>query len=253
MKYILLLFLSIINLQISYSQSMSISVNGVRFTMVYVKGGNFFMGSDDWDSFKDERPVHKVTLSPFLIGQTEVTQDLWRSVMGMNPSKRENANNPVDCVSWNDCQVFIKKISLLTGYNFRLPTEAEWEFAARGGNYENKYSGSNVIGKVAFMGDNSASTAHSVAQREPNGYNLYDMTGNVWEWCSDWYAETYESNIEANDPIGPVNGIEHVIRGGSWNCMPRVCRVTNRYKCPPDGYRDDLGLRLVLDTNVIHK
>lgn len=204
------------------------------------------MGSNDWDSFKDERPIHKVTLSAFYIGETEVTQALWEAVMGYNPSKRICTNYPVDCVSWNECQIFIKKLCLLTGQTFRLPTEAEWEYAARGGNYKNKYSGSNVIGDVAYMGDNSASTAHIVGKMRHNGYGLYDMSGNVWEWCSDWYAEKYEIK-DVTNPKGPSNGDEHIVRGGSWNCMPRICRVTNRYKCPPDGYRDDLGLRLVLE------
>lgn len=249
MKYISSFILSIISIHALYSQTISFSANGVDFNMVCVKGGNYQMGSDDWDSFKDESPVHEVTLSTFWIGQTEVTQALWKAVMGTNPSKRTNANSPVDCVSWNDCQIFIQKLSLLLGKTFRLPTEAEWEFAARGGNDKNKYSGSDVIGQVAYMGDNSASKAHDVAQRESNGYGIYDMSGNVWEWCSDWYADKYERKKSNNNPKGPPEGTEHVVRGGSWNCIPRVCRVTNRYKCPPDGYRDDLGLRLVLDVN----
>ena len=229
----------------TYSQSMSFTVNGVSFKMIFIKGGNFLMGSDDWEAFKDERPIHEVTLNSFFIGQTEVTQALWKSIMGINPSRIEHINHPVDCVSWNDCQLFINKLNCLTGKKFRLPTEAEWEYAARGNNNKYKYSGSNVIGEVAFMGDNSANSAHDVSQRHPNGYGLYDMSGNVWEWCFDWYSN-YES-IDVINPTGPQKGVEHVVRGGSWNCISRVCRISNRFKCPPDGYRDDLGMRLVLD------
>lgn len=246
MKFILSSIICVICLPVSYSQSMTITVNGIHFNMIYIKGGTFRMGSVDWDSFKDESPVHEVSLSPYLIGQTEVTQELWETVMGTNPSKRLNPKHPVDCVSWNDCQIFIQKLNLLTGQLFRLPTEAEWEFAARGGLTGHKYSGSNVVGNVAYMGDNSASTAHNVAHRKPNDYGIYDMSGNVWEWCHDWYAKNYNDRKEIN-PTGPEKGNEHVVRGGSWNCIARVCRVSNRFKCPPDGYRDDLGLRLVLD------
>ena len=236
-------------MHILYSQDLTFYVKGVKFEMVYVKGGTFRMGSNEWDSFNDERPVHDVTLSSFYIGRTEVTQALWEVVMGYNPSRKENTECPVDCVSWNDCQLFVTELSRLTGKKFRLPTEAEWEYAARGGNYKNKYSGSNIVGKVAFMGDNSASAAHDVAQKEANGYGIRDMSGNACEWCLDWYADKYENTKNAVNPKGPAKGTEHIVRGGSWNCIPRVCRVTNRYKCPPDGYRDDLGLRLVLEIN----
>ncbi len=247
MKYFFSFILGIISLHMGYSQSLSFSVNGIDFKMVYVKGGTFQMGSNDWDSFSDERPVHTVTLKSFYIGVTEVTQALWEAVMGYNPSKKKNPNYPVDCVSWNECQLFIKEICRITKKRFRLPTEAEWEYAARGGNYKNKYSGSNVVGMIAFMDDNSASTPHIVAQKRSNEFGIHDMTGNVWEWCSDWYAEKYSNSKNATNPKGPSNGTEHIVRGGSWNCIPRVCRVTNRFKCAPDGYRDDLGLRLVLE------
>ena len=175
----------------------TIYVGDVNIEMVKVEGGTFDMGAtkeqeEPWDS---EKPVHKVTLSSFSIAKTEVTQELWQAVMGNNPSYFKGSNLPVEVVSWNDCQEFIRKLNAMTGYNFRLPTEAEWEFAARGGNKSQhyQYSGSNDVGSVAWYGDNSGGKTHPVATKAPNELGIYDMSGNVWEWCEDWYG-SYSSN-----------------------------------------------------------
>ena len=224
-------------------------VNGVSFEMVYVEGGSFYMGatseqvSDAWDK---EYPVHSVTLSDYYIGKCEVTQELWEAVMGSNPSKFKGAQNPVESVSYNDCQEFISRLNSLTGRTFRLPTEAEWEYAARGGNQSShyKYSGSGNIGNVAWYWDNSGYGTHAVGTKSPNELGIYDMSGNVWEWCSDWYGD-YSAGAQTN-PQGPSSGYYRVIRGGSWDHNAGYCRVSRR--CA-DGHglgKDSIGLRLVL-------
>lgn len=217
--------------------------------MVYVSGGTFTMGEtpeQGSDAYDDEKPAHRVTLSSYYIGKYEVTQAEWKAVMGSNPSNFKGDNLPVDNVSWNDCQEFIRKLNTLTGKNFRLPTEAEWEFAARGGNNSRgyKYSGSNNIGSVAWYDGNSGSKTHPVGQKSPNELGLYDMSGNVWEWCQDWYGD-FSSSSQTN-PTGPVSGSNRVNRGGSWYGDARACRVSLRSYDTSDYRNDLLGLRLVL-------
>ena len=219
--------------------------------MVKVSGGTFTMGATSEqgsDADSDEKPTHQVTLSDYYIGKYEVTQEQWEAVMGSNPSYFKGANKPVERVSWNDCQEFIEKLNKLTGLKFRLPTEAEWEYAARGGNKSKdyKYSGSNSIGDVAWYWDNSSKT-HEVGTKAPNELGLYDMTGNVWEWCSDWYGSSYYSLSPSTNPIGPASGSCRVLRGGGWSYFARGCRVSNRDYFNRD-YRDfNLGFRLVSD------
>ena len=226
------------------------TVHGVAFKMVRVAGGTFQMGATSEqgsDAFDDEKPVHSVTISDYYIGQTEVTQELWEAVMGSNPSYFTGDNRrPVENVSWNDCMEFIAKLNQLTGKNFRLPTEAEWEYAARGGNKSKgyKYSGSNNPDAIAWYDKNSGYETHPVAQKQSNELGLYDMSGNVWEWCADRYGD-YSSNSQTN-PTGASTGSGRVLRGGSWNGNARSMRVSDRCYFAPDYCYDRHGLRLAL-------
>ena len=222
--------------------------------MVEVKGGTFRMGATSEqgsDADSDEKPVHSVTLSSYYIGKTEVTQALWKAVMGSSPSDTSALkvdNLPVERVSWNDCQEFIRKLNALTGQNFRLPTEAEWEFACRGGNNSRgyKYSGSNYndIDYMAWYAGNSGDKTHPVATKLPNELGIYDMSGNVWEWCNDWCGD-YTSGAQTN-PKGPDNGYYRVFRGGSLCGSARDCRSSNRFNYYPTVCGSDIGLRLAL-------
>lgn len=284
-------------------ESLTITVKGVSFNMIRVQGGTFTMGctsEQGSDCYDDEKPSHKVTLSTYYIGETEVTQELWKAVMGSNPSyfapKETNSarcsydafvadiqklnakkpgsmrvptrqewdaamvttsgslKRPVERVSWEDCQTFIRKLNELTGKKFRLPTEAEWEFAARGGTKSAgyKYSGSNDIGAVAWYtvnaydkGESSPDYGtHVVKTKKPNELGIYDMSGNVWEWCSDWYGK-YTEAAQTN-PKGADSGSYRVYRGGSWINNARNCRSSNRNNNTPDNRNNNLGLRLVL-------
>ena len=230
-----------------------ITVEEVSSNMIKVKGGTFKMGSDDSESDSDERPIHSVTLDDYYIGKTEVTQGLWEAVMGTNPSYFKGSNKPVECVSWDDCQEFIAKLNDLTGLEFRLPTEAEWEYAARGGNKSQgyKYAGSNTIDEVAWYSDNAEDVGessrdygtHPVGTKAPNELGLYDMSGNVWEWCSDWRGK-YSSSAQSN-PTGPKSGSNRVERGAGWDNDARRCRVTYRGYYSPDASSNHLGFRLV--------
>lgn len=223
------------------------TVNGVQFTMVEVGGGTFTMGatseqgSDAWD---EETPAHQVTLSDYYIGQTEVTQALWEAVMGSNPSDHRGDNLPVEQVSWDDCQVFIQELNQLTGKQFRLPTEAEWEYAARGGRKSRgyKYAGGNNIDSVAWCDGNSGNETHPVATKQANELGIYDMSGNVLEWCSDWCGD-YTSSSQS-DPQGPSSGLYRVIRGGCYYNFARNCRVSYRISNTLDYRSGYLGLRL---------
>ena len=227
---------------------MTFEANGVSFTMIHVEGGTFTMGatSEMTEPSSDEEPTHQVTLSSYYIGETEVTQALWKAVMGSNPSWFKGDNLPVEKVSWNDCQTFISKLNALTGKNFRLPTEAEWEFAARGGNQSRhtQYSGSSRIDDVAWYYGNSNDKTHPVKTKQPNELGIYDMSGNVDEWCQDWY-DSYSSDAQT-DPTGAGSGSLRVGRGGSWWGPPRACRSSYRNHGAHEGSCDNLGLRLAL-------
>ena len=228
---------------------LTFEVNGVKFNMVYVEGGTFMMGAaDDTMAEADEKPQHQVTLSDFYMGQVEVTQELWEAVMESNPSYFQATHNPVERVTWSDCQKFIKKLNLLTGRHFRLPTEAEWEYAARGGNRSKGYiyAGSDIIGKVAWYTNNSNNKAQTVKQKYPNELGIYDMSGNVWEWCQDWYGD-YSSDAQIN-PQGSSSGSARVIRGGSWkNDANSHCRTFGRLDLTPAASPSNLGFRITLD------
>ena len=223
-------------------------INNVSFKMIKVQGGTFQMGGtaeQGSDAYSDELPVHYVTLSDYYIGETEVTQELWEIVMGSNPSYFTGDNRrPVEKVSWNDCQTFVAKLDSITGRTFRLPTEAEWEYAARGGNRSgnNKFAGSNSISTVAWYGLNSFTTTHPVKTLAPNELGLYDMSGNVWEWCNDWYG-SYSSDSQTN-PQGPSTGTDRVNRGGSWDNSEWYSRVSIRNYREPVFFLFSMGLRL---------
>ncbi len=229
----------------------SFTIGGVTFKMVPVFGGTFTMGFTGENPDTDEQdalPAHQVTLSSFSIGETEVTQALWEAVMGSNPSNYTgDTSRPVESVSWNDCQQFITQLNQMTGMTFRLPTEAEWEFAARGGNMSHgyMYSGSNTLNDVSWnSNNNSTNTTQPVGQKAPNELGLYDMSGNVWEWCNDYYG-AYSAEAQTN-PTGPASGEERAFRGGAFFNSEGGHRVWFRNHTTADHTADGLGFRLAL-------
>ena len=226
----------------------SITVNGVTFKMVKVEGGTFMMGAPitDSEAYSNELPQHCVTLSEYYIAETEVTQALWQAVMGSNPSHFKFPDRPVEEISWNDCKTFIEKLNQLTDKHFRLPTEAEWEYAARGGGNSHgyKFSGSDNVDDVAWYTDNCGGETHAVKTKAANELGLYDMTGNVLEWCSDWMA-AYSADTVTN-PQGPAAGFKRVLRGGSLYNDARRLRVTRRSEYNPTFTDYSVGFRLAL-------
>lgn len=228
------------------------SLNGAPFKMLRVDGGSFQMGAtqeQDEDAEADEQNVHEVTLDSFYLGETPVTQALWKEVMGDNPSQVEGDKLPVDNVSWDDVVgLFLPRLNELMKMNFRLPTEAEWEYAARGGAQSRgcKYAGSDDVDEVAWHDRNSQKTPHPVKALRPNELGFYDMSGNVWEWCSDWYDEYSDFAVE--NPPGPSSGSKRVLRGGCWQYSSHCCRVSNRSSHDP-GNHFFIGLRLALSEN----
>ena len=255
---------SAITVNLSFNEPKTFSIKGVTFTMIPVEGGTFQMGSKS--SSYDEHPIHSVTLSDYYIGQTEVTQELWEAIMGkqramgalsagllglgikelVSANTNKGPDNPISNITWNDCQKFIQKLNKITGQNFRLPTEAEWEFAARGGNKSHgyKYSGSNNADSVAWYSVNSNSKVHPVRKKAPNELGIYDMSGNVSEWCADKY-DYYDETPQIN-PMGPANGTEYVLRGGCYDYNDKDIRVASRSKSKPKVGSVWYGLRLAL-------
>lgn len=225
-------------------------VNGVSFDMIYIDGGSFYMGATKEQLHPEviEKDAHEVIVKNYCLGETEVTQELWTVVMKNNPSKFNGYNKrPVENVSWEDCLEFLKKLKDLTGKNFRLPTEAEWEYAARGGIYSFSYlySGGNYIADVAWYGRNSFNSTHDVRGKQPNELGLYDMSGNVSEWCNDWF-EFYGNSDNLTNPKGPNSGTNKVIRGGAWDDYSKSCRVSNRNYNKVFFKDYNLGIRLAL-------
>jgi len=213
--------------------------------MIFVEGGAFQMGSNAGDL--DEKPMHYVSLNSFSIAKYEITQAQYQSVMGRNPSVFKDCDNcPVDNVSWNDVQEFIQKLNTQTGRIYRLPTEAEWDYAAKGGKNckAYSYSGSHDVSASAWYNSNSDGKSHPVGLKMPNELGICDMSGNVWEWCSDFYG-SYNNFLETN-PKGPSNGSQHVFRGGSWHFTQEHCRISNRLGSSSDLRAIDGGFRLVL-------
>ena len=223
--------------------------DGISIDMVRVEAGTFTMGAtpEMKDPYDWEKPTHQVTLTnDYYIGKYEVTQALWQAVMDNNPSKFKGDNLPVENVSWKDCQEFLSKLNNTTGKKFRLPTEAEWEYAARGGKKSRgyQYSGSNNISDVAWYTDNSGSKTHAVGSKQANELGIYDMSGNVYEWCQDWKG-SYSSSSQVN-PTGAASGSDRVLRGGCWFNTARFCRSSYRFSITPGTRYGSLGFRLVL-------
>jgi formylglycine-generating enzyme required for sulfatase activity len=226
------------------------AVTGMEF--VAVKGGCFQMGDTIGDGQSVEKPVHEVCVSDFSIGKYEVTQGQWQKIMGSNPSSFYSCGDdcPVEKVSWDDVQEFIRKLNDRRGGTanrlYRLPTEAEWEYAARCGGKMEKYSGGNDSGAVAWYSSNSDKKTHPVGRKQANGLGLYDMSGNVWEWVNDWYDSGYYGKSPRDNPQGPTTGSYRVNRGGSWNTFPVYVRASSRNYGLVPGYRiNNLGFRLV--------
>ena len=235
-----------------HTEKETFTVNNVSFDMVHLTGAPFMMGAtdDDKNATSSEKPAHAVTISDFAIGETEVTQALWEAVMGSNPSKFKNANRPVENVSWLDCQEFIIKLNTLTGRSFRLPTEAEWEYAATGGLYSKGflYSGSNDIDNVAWYKENSGKEPLPVRLRQHNAFGLYDMSGNVFEWCQDYYDANYYKNSPEENPCNDVTATLYarVLRGGCWYWGAEQCRVSARHSQGQGVKSEIFGLRLAM-------
>jgi formylglycine-generating enzyme required for sulfatase activity len=221
--------------------SKSFQLQGTRFEMVYVPAGEFRMGSDlGWE---DERPKHRVTIaSVFWLGRTEVTQGLWRTVMGHNPAYFKKGDDfPVEQVGWNDCREFLKRLNHLMGSTFRLPSEAEWEYACRAGSVGDRPAD---LDACAWFEGNSAQSTHAVGLKQANGFGFHDMLGNVWEWCADGYDPEYYVRSPLLDPPGALDGSHRVDRGGAWGYGADVVRPSRRDGSGPDYRINLLGLRL---------
>ncbi|MDB5281463.1 MAG: Sulphatase-modifying factor protein [Bacteroidota bacterium] len=231
---------------------MEILVN-IEANMVNVSGGSITMGCDnpqDTDCYYWEKPAHMITVSNFYISKYPVTQRQWEAIVGINPfSSKYCPDCPVENVSWYDTQIFFSKLNQMTGKEYRLPTEAEWEYAAKGGakTKEFKYAGSNNPDEVGWNGNNSNKQTHPVGTKKPNELGLYDMSGNVWQWCSDWFNEKYYTKSPVLNPEGPKRAEYRVCRGGSWWSDPADTRTINRDRYPADARDDDVGFRIARD------
>ena len=215
--------------------------------LVFVKGGTFKMGDLSGDGSREETPVHQVTVNDFYMGKFEVTQSQWESIMGSNPSHFNGCPNcPVERVSWIDVQEFLVKLNELTGKSYRLPTEAEWEYAAKGGSKSRGflYSGKNNVNFVAWYSGNSGNKTNPVGQKEPNELGIYDMSGNVWEWVNDWFD--YYTETPKDNPTGPDNGDGRIVKGGSWFGHAGGNRVSCRGSDEPVNKRSYIGFRIVV-------
>ena len=221
--------------------------SGIEF--IKVEGGCFIMGDSLNQGDPDEQPATKVCVDGFYIAKYETTQGHWKAVMGHNPSYvKEEDNYPVEWVSWDDAVEFTLKLSSLTGKQFRLPTEAEWEFAARAGGND-LYAGSDDVDQVAWYNANSGLKAHPVGTKKPNAFGIHDMSGNVWEWCHDWYDRQYYSNRPDSNPPGAAEGSAKVSRGGGWVDVLRYIRVANRGGYAPTNRSNVLGFRVLMPIN----
>ena len=228
--------------------------NGVSFEMIFVEGGEFDMGAKEKEADKEDKPVHRIKLDSFFIGKLLVVQVLWENIMGDNPSSFKGDNLPVENVSWDDTIDFLEKLNMLTDKQYRLPSEAEWEYAARGGIYCEDYifSGSDKLKEVGWFIDSNVSETSPVGQKYGNELGLYDMSGNVWEWCNDWYSGKYYKQCLkkriVNNPKGPLVGKERIFRGGSWYSEINYCKTSYRNKRRPSHKGNNIGFRLALSS-----
>jgi formylglycine-generating enzyme required for sulfatase activity len=230
-------------------KTLSFDLGGdVKLELLRIEPGSFLMGDEKGDA--EEKPVHKVTIDkPFYLGKFEVTQEQWEAVMGGNPSHFKGKKNPVERVSWEACQEFIKKLNekfTASGTTFCLPTEAQWEYACRAG-ASTRYGfgdGEAELTEYGWFADNAGGTTHPVGEKKPNAWGLYDMHGNVWEWCADWYDGNYYQNSPTNDPAGPTAVTSRILRGGSWGDPAPYCRSAYRYCLPPWFCVYSYGLRV---------
>ncbi len=223
--------------------------DGVAMRFVLIPAGSFVMGSPDNTGEEDEWPQHKVAITrPFYLGQFEVTQAQWEKVMGGNPSEFQGAQRPVDHVSWNDCQRFLEKLATRTGRTFALPTEAQWEYACRAGSTTPWSFGDRAAsaGDYAWLGENSGGRTHDVGGKKPNAWGLYDMHGNVWEWCADFYEKHAYARSAPSDPPGPAQSEGHILRGGAWGEDALNVRSALRNCNGPDGAHNGIGFRCVM-------
>ena len=230
--------------------------NGLSFKMIEVEGGTFMMGGSDGEELSREKPVHEVSLKTFFMGEFPVTQVLWEKVMGNNPAYFKGDNRPIEEVSWIDSQDFLKKLNKLTRRKYRLPTEAEWEFAARGGIYSEEYiySGSDRLAEVGWYGENSNNETHPVGEKLANELGFYDMSGNVWEWVEDnWHDNYHGAPIDGSSWLSSSKEASHVYRGGCWFTSTRTCRVSFRRDRSPDYRVNILGFRLALSLQLTGK
>ena len=222
--------------------------NSIGMQLRLIKSGSFMMGSTAGHS--DEMPIHKVTLTkPFYMGVYEVTQEQYEKVMGTNPSHFQGPRRPVEQVSWNDAQAFCQKLSEQENRSYRLPTEAEWEYACRAGSTTEYFWGRRFFSRYAWSRQNSAETTQDVGTRLPNAWRLYDMSGNVWEWCESRKGQYAPSAAEETDPKGPSKGRSRVLRGGSWYGVAENCRSAARDKNAPNSRHYTFGFRVVIDVN----
>ncbi|MGO9113045.1 MAG: formylglycine-generating enzyme family protein [Thermoguttaceae bacterium] len=225
--------------------------HGVKLEMVLIPAGEFMMGSpdSDKDSLAGEKPRHRVRITkPFYLGKYLATQEQWEAIMGNNPSSFRGAKYPVESVSWDDCQQFLKRLNEKVGEGtFALPSEAQWEYACRAGSTTRYDFGDDEsgLGEYGWYGANSGGEMHPIGQKKPNAWVLYDMHGNVWEWCQDWCDRDYYANSPTDDPTGPATGSGRVGRGGSWIDPARFCRSAGRFNFDPGGGSNGLGLRVV--------
>jgi formylglycine-generating enzyme required for sulfatase activity len=269
-RFVLLLFAVIFSVAVfgqENEKNLTFTAKNINFEMVFVEGGTFTMGctSEQNFCFGDEKAVHTVELKDYYIGKYQVTQKIWHEVMGrsirlqlymINGKTLNGEGNdfPVYYVNYAECEEFCSQLNKLfskqlpKGYKFCLPTEAQWEYAARGGNQSRSYcySGSTNIDEIGWYADNSGSTTHKIGMRKPNELGIFDMSGNVFEWCRDWYNDLYYFNSPSINPTGPDTGRGRVLRGGSWICKLEYCRVSFRHCTSPSNRSFDVGVRLAL-------